>query len=197
MGKLILTSNGFNKSDNTSDKIIEQYATNQNILFVDNATLTGSNIKNIKIIISNFKQIAKSVNQFTITKENYKNIFAYDVLYFTGGDLSPLIEIAKNNAIKEALLLFLKSNKTIIGESAGSIIFGDDLKYYYDIKRGTKPKYDIDLKNYKGFNFVNINIFPHWNKVSEELKNKVFHYEKEKNIEIKKLEDEDFVVVNI
>ena len=109
------------------------------------------------------------VDLIHITEENVDQIKNYDVIYFTGGDVAPLGEIVTER-IKDALINFLSNNGVIIGESAGSIIFGEDFKWYYDVKRGTKPKYDIELPSYKGFGLIDENIYPHYNKANEEHK---------------------------
>ena len=80
----------------------------------------------------------------------------------------------------------------IIGESAGSIIFGEDFKWYYDVKKGTKPKYDIKLASYKGLGLIDEKIYPHYNKANEEQRTKIEDYEKRKNVIISKMNDGDW-----
>ena len=194
MGKLILTSGGYldGQRGDKCDKLIEKYSSGKSILLIDNATITGSNTKGIPILLSNFNKIAKSVSQLTITKDNLNSIKKYDTIYIIGGDLFPFIKLISECNLKNAFLNYLKQGGVIIGESVGSMIFGKDLKWVYDIKKGTKPKYDIILKSYKGLGIVDINFFPHWNKISNSLKEKTLNYEQEFDIKITKVNDGEF-----
>ena len=109
-------------------------------------------------------------------------------MYFTGGDMAPLGELVTEK-VKDCLTHFLSNGGVIVGESAGSIIFGEDFKWYYDVKKGTKPKYDIKLPSYKGFGFIEENIYPHYNKASEQQKTKIEEYEKQTNTSITRMSD--------
>lgn len=75
------------------------------------------------------------------------------------------------------------------------MIFGKDLKWCYDIKRGTKPKYDVVLPTYQGLGLTYVNFFPHWDKASEELKIKTQNYEKEHKMNITKVSDGEFIEI--
>lgn len=199
MGKLILTSGGYldGQRGPECDAIIEKYSRGKKILIADNATLTGSNTKGIPVLVNNFAKIGNDVEVLSLNKDNLHRIFEFDVVYITGGDCTPLIELANNTDAKNVFKTYLQSGKTVIGESAGSIIFGKDLKFYYDIKKGTKPKYDVELPTYKGFGFVDINFYPHWNKASDETKLKVADYEQNNNIKITGVEDNRFIVFDV
>ena len=190
MGKLIITSGGYldGQRGEELDQRIEELSAKKKVLIVTNATSTGSKVKGVPIIKENFEQVADVVDLIHITEENVDQIKNYDVIYFTGGDMAPLGEIVTER-IKDALINFLSNNGVIIGESAGSIIFGEDFKWYYDLKRGTKPKYDIELPSYKGFGLIDENIYPHYNKANEEQKRKIESYEKQKSVDISKMND--------
>ena len=195
VGKLILTSGGYLDGQRSTecDEIIEEHSKSKRVLIVDNATTTGSNVYGLPVLRTNFSKIAKSVTQLTLSNENIKQIFDYDVLYITGGDTTPLIELINEFDLKSALVLFLESGGTIIGESAGSIIFGSDAKWYYDIKKGTKPKYDVLLPTYKCLGLTDKNIFPHWDKAKLEMQEKVMQYEKLTGMTITSLIDGEFI----
>ena len=195
MGKLILTSGGYidGQRGEKCDEIIEKLSKNKDVLIIDNATLTGSNVKGLSILLNNFGKISKRVKQITLNKDNINDIFSFETIYITGGDTTPLIELANTTSLSKLFIKFLKNGGNIIGESAGSMIFGEDLKYVYDIKKGTKPKYDVVLPSYKGLGLVNVNFFPHWNKASENLKEKTLEYEKQSNIKITKVDDGKFL----
>ena len=195
MGKLVLTSGGYldGQRGRECDEIIEELVKGKKVLLVDNATLTGSNVAGLPILIENFKQIANSISQLSLNEHNLDLINEYDVLYITGGDLLPFLQLIQNCNLAKVFVSYFKSGGCIIGESVGSMIFGKDLKWVYDIKRGTKPKYDIELQSYKGLGLVDINFFPHWNKVGNDIKKKVTDYEKQHNIIITRVEDNQFL----
>ncbi len=193
MGKLIITSGGYldGQRGEELDKRIEELSSKKKILIVTNATSTGSNVKGIPIIKKNFEQVADVVDLILIGEDNIDQIKNYDVVYFAGGDMAPLGEIVTER-IKDALINFLSNEGVIIGESAGSIIFGEDFKWYYDVKKGTKPKYDIKLPSYKGLGLIDEKIYPHYNKANEEQRTKIEDYEKRKNVIISKMNDGDW-----
>ena len=195
MGILLLTSGGYldGQRGKDCDYEIENLTKNKDVLLIDNATTTGSNVKGLPILIDNFSKIVKSVTQLTLNENNLNNIFNFQTLYITGGDVAPLIELANNTNLKELFIKFLKGGGNIIGESAGSMIFGKNLKFVYDIKKGTKPKYDVVLSSYSGLCLVDINFYPHWNKADEQTKQKVVNYENVNNILITKVSDGDFI----
>ena len=201
MGKLLITSGGYLDGQRSEDldERIEELSANKKVLIVTNATATGSNIKGVPIIKQNLEQHARQVDCVRITEENIKMVHSYDLLYFTGGDLAPLAKIVTDN-IRTELLNFLSGEGSIIGEGAGSIIFGNNFKWYYDVKKGTKPKYDVELPSYDGFGFINYEIYPHYNKTSNEQKKKLIDYNV-RNLEnvdlIQVMEDGEFYEENV
>lgn len=196
-GLLLLTSGGYvdNQRSKKCDEIIEKLSTNKKVLLVNNATTTGSNLKAIDNLIKNFSNINSKVNNTTLTLENLQTIKDYDVIYFTGGDIAPLINLANNTNIKEIIKEYLNNGGIIIGESAGSIIFSEDCKWCYDVKKGTKPKYNISLPTYEGLGFTNINIYPHFNKVTLEQKEILKEYQLKNNIKITPLKDGEYIEI--
>lgn len=201
MKNIILTSNGFINSSPRSKEIDELFKTIANgkkVMILGNATLGGSNASQREPVKSNFENVgAKKVDIIDINKENLNDILEYEVIYAIGGDPRYLLDLVATTNVKEILKQFLKSGGIYIGESAGSMILGNNLKWVWEVKKGTKPKYDIELPSYKGLGIVNINFFPHWNKASDEMKEKVSNYEKQHNIKITRVQDNEFFVYDI
>jgi dipeptidase E len=165
-GRLLLTSGGYmdGQRGDALDKLIEELAGGKSVLFVDNATTTGSNQKAYANVSFNFNKLGCNVDVITLDASNLEKIFEYDVIYITGGDCAPLIELVNSSDFNEQIFEFLKNGGVVIGESAGSLIFCEDLKYYYDVKKGTKPKYDVVLDSYKGVGVISECLYPHWDK---------------------------------
>ena len=194
---LILTSNGFINTSPRSqeiDTLFKKVAENKKVLLIVNATKTGSNTVSRQDVKVNFENVGASVvDTIEVDSKNLHTIFEYDVIYGMGGNVKPLLEDLQACNFRDNLIKFLKKG-IYIGESAGSIILADDVKWLYDIKKGTKPKYDVVLNSYKGLGLTTKNIFPHFNAISEELKEKTRFYEKQNNIKITPLNDGEFIL---
>ena len=198
---IILTSSGFNDINNyVSDEIKELFtaiATGKKVRSLANAAPEGTgnyiareNVKN------NFLSIgATTADIIDINNSNLKIINNYDIIYGLGGDPQYLIELNQETKFKNALIKFL-NHGIYIGESAGSMILCDNLKWTYTIKKGSKPKYDIELDSYDGLALTDYRILPHANKLSNEIKEKTRKFEKENNIKITKLKDGEYILTN-
>lgn len=196
---MILTSSGYNDVNNyvSEDmiKLFKSISRNKKIMIISNAAPegTGNYIarENVK---SNFLNIgASKVDIVDINEANIHSILDYDIIYCLGGNPTYLIELNDKLPLKKYLIEFLKQG-IYIGESAGSIILCDDLKWVYKIKKGTKPKYDIELDTYEGLNLTNNKVLPHYNKLTEIVKQKLITYENENNIKITRLEDGEYIL---
>lgn len=194
-GKLYLTSGGYidGAFGEKTGKVFEDVCSNRSVLLVDNATVTGSNTRGPGKIIKNFNNIGASVDQITLDSDNLDVLANYDIVYFTGGDCAPLAYLASNSQLKDKIMNYLSKGGVVIGESAGSILFGSSFKWYYDLKRGTKPKYDIELPSYDGLGIVSDYIYPHYNKASDTQIEKIREYCKVNSIKINCMEDDCYL----
>lgn len=197
-GCLYLTSGGYidGQYGEKMGEIFENVCSNKKVLLIDNATITGSNTKGPMNIIKNFNNIGAQVDRITLDSNNFNMIFDYDIVYITGGDCAPLAYLAMYEDIAKAFTKYLTEGGIVFGESAGSIFFGQDFKWYYDVKKGTKPKYDIELPSWSGLGLVDVKLYPHYNKADDNQKNKIDIYCEENNCEILCMKDDDFVVIN-
>lgn len=196
---IILSSSGYNDVNNyVSKEIIELFkgiSKDKKIMIIANAAPEGTgnyvareNVKN------NFLSVgASKVDIVDINESNVHSILDYDIIYGLGGNPTYLIELNNKLPLKKYLIEFLKQG-IYIGESAGSLILCDDLQWIYTVKKGTKPKYDVELDTYKGLNLTNSKVLPHYNKVSEIVKQKTITYENENNTKIVKLRDGEYIL---
>lgn len=193
---ILLTSNGFvngYKRSKEIDEVFRKIAKNKRVLLIVNATKNGDNLKAKKDVKDNFEKVgANVVDILEINKENVKNIFNYDIIYGMGGDPRVLLDDFWECGFKEYLVKFLEKG-IYIGESAGSMVLCDNLKWTWDIKKGYKPKYDVIPKTFEGLNLVKERIFPHYDLINLELREKTDKYEKEYNIKITRLNDGEFI----
>jgi peptidase E len=202
MKNVFVTSGGFNSINNyVSDENVELFkelSTGKKVIIIANAAPeTSGNYIARENVKENFLKVgAAQADIVDIDVNNTGIILDYDIIYVLGGDLRYLIEINTKTDFKEKLMEFLKTG-IYIGESAGSMILADNVKYAYDLKKGTKPKYDIELESYVGFNLIDLYIFPHFQKAKPEMIEKVNNYEKERNIKITRLNDGDIISYQI
>lgn len=201
MGSILVTSGGFNTINNyvkeENIKLFSEISKNKKVLIIGNAAPegTGNYIarENVK---DNFLNVgANQVDIIDLDKDNIKEILNYDIIYVLGGNITNLIELNMNTNFKEILIKFLETG-IYIGESAGSIILSDNLKYIYDIKKGTKPKYDVILDSYNGLGLIDIYIYPHFQKANEVMQEKINNYEINNNIKITRLNDGEIITYN-
>lgn len=196
---IIVTSGGFNTINNfvseENIKLFKELSNNKKVMVLANAAPVGTgNYKARDNVKENFINIgAKQVDIIDLDASNLDLILNYDIIYGLGGNLTPLIELNKNPKLKENILEFLE-NGIYIGESAGSIFLQKDAKYYYDIKKGTKPKYDVELDTYECLGLIDIFIYPHFQKANEFMQNKTNEYEKEHNMKITRLNDGEIIM---
>lgn len=198
MENIIVTSGGFNTINNyVSDENIELFkklAYGKKVLIIANAAPkeSGNYIarENVK---DNFLNVgATKVDIVDLNKDNINMMLDYNIIYGIGGNLTHLIELNKNTPFKELMIKFLEKG-IYIGESAGSMILADDVKYAYDIKRGTKLKYDVELDSYEGLGLIDIYIYPHFQKTNEIMQVKTTNYEINKGINITRLSDGEII----
>jgi len=198
---IILTSGGFNDAhnfvSNESKALFKRITQGKNVMILANAAPEGTgNFDARENVKKNFLQVgATKVDIVDLKEENMHTMLDYDVIYGLGGDPLFLIELSKNPMFRNTLISFLERG-IYIGESAGSTILCADLEWLYLLKKGTKPKYDIQLDTYEGLNLTKYKIFPHWDKVSDDLKKKVQKYEEETGIEITKLNNGEFIITS-
>lgn len=196
---LILTSSGFNDINNYVPEEIKnlykEISKDKKVMILANAAPMGDGNYNARECVkNNFLSIgAKTADIVDIDSSNIESILNYDIIYGLGGNPTHLIELCNNLPFREYMIKFLK-NGIYIGESAGTIILCDDLKWLYVVKKGSKPKYDVELDSYKGLNLSNTKVMPHYNRISESIKTKMDLYEKENDISITKLNDGDYIL---
>lgn len=186
---IIVTSNGI-RGTNFPIDFIEEYIKNKSVIVIDNGTYGTGNYNVRQDNVNKFYEYgAKEVNLITIDNDNTNLILTYDICYVMGGSIANLLTLVQTTNIKRVLEEFLKKG-IYIGESAGSIILDEDTMWYFNLKRGTKPKYDITFNSYKGLGFINKHIYPHYNKESTEGTKKILEY----NEEIDTLDDGEYLL---
>ena len=198
MGKILVTSGGFNIVNNyVSEENIELFkeiSNGKKVLIIANAAPEGTgNYIAREDVKKNFLNVgAVQADVVDLNDDNLDLILSYDIIYGLGGNPTHLIDLVNNTNFKNVFLKFLE-NGTYIGESAGSMILADNVKYAYDIKKGTKPKYDVILDTYKGLGLIDLYIYPHFQKASEDMQLRTSKYESDNNVKITRLNDGEII----
>lgn len=198
MGKILVTSGGFNIVNNyvseENIKLFKEISNGKKVLIIANAAPEGTgNYIAREDVKKNFLNVgAVQADVVDLNDDNLDLMLSYDIIYGLGGNLTHLINLVNNTNFKNVFLKFLE-NGTYIGESAGSMILADNVKYAYDIKKGTKPKYDVILDTYKGLGLIDLYIYPHFQKASEDMQLRTTKYESDNNIKITRLNDGEII----
>lgn len=195
---ILVTSAGFNSINNfVSEENIrkfEEISKGKKVMILANAAPagTGNFIARLNVQENFMKAGAVKCDVIDIDENNMQELLNYDIIYGLGGNTTHLLELSNNIRFVKIMNTFLEHG-LYIGESAGSVFLSLDAKYYYDVKKGTKAKYDVILNSYKGLGCIGINVYPHFNKATDEMKEKIIQYEKNSNIKITRLNDGDIV----
>lgn len=198
MGKIIVTSGGFNIVNNYVSKenieLFKEISNGKKVLIIANAAPEGSgNYIAREDVKKNFLNVgAVQADVVDLNDDNLDLMLDYDIIYGLGGNLTHLIDLVNNTNFKEVFLKFLEKG-TYIGESAGSMILADNVKYAYDIKKGTKPKYDVVLDTYDGLGLIDLYIYPHFQKANEDMQLRTSNYESDNNVKITRLNDGEII----
>ena len=188
MKNIICTSNGI-IGTKFQQEFINKNIKGKKVIIIDNGTYETRNYDEREKNRTKFIEYgAIKADLITINSENLNDILKYDICYMMGGSIANLLKMIQEINIKNVLKEFLNYGM-YIGESCGSIILDENVEWYFDLKRGTKPKYDVFFESYEGLGFIDEHIYPHYDKESEEGIKK-FNLYKEK---IKVLNDTEFL----
>lgn len=163
MKKLFLTSSVHAVAHSIGKKV--NLAKGNKLVFIDTAAEPEEGDK--QWLIDDQQALSDAgfeVTAYTITDKNKNQLkselVAYDYIYMSGGNTFYLLRQAQQSGFTEVIQdLILKSRKTYIGTSAGSIIAGPQLPAY--LIELDDPK-DYGTVDATAFSFVNFIILPHW-----------------------------------
>ena len=119
-------------------------------------------------LIRNFQSHSCHVKMISRDKILALDPVEFEVLYVTGGNPYPLVEIAE---LKSFLACFLNAGKLVIGISGGGMILGDHLS----IVEALTPELSPNHIGHKGFGFVKGGIFPHSNRYETDPRAEAFY----------------------
>lgn len=134
--------------------------------------------------------INNSVRDSAVQNESEK-IINSDALILTGGNTFQFLSHLKRSGLDNTIVEFSKSDKIIVGFSAGAIILSSTIEI------AQLPPCDenlIGLTDLSALNLIEFDIYPHYDEI--EHKNIVDEYEKKTGRSIKRLTNEDLLIIN-
>ncbi len=121
-----------------------------------------------------------------------RELFSANILTITGGNTFTLLRNLRRSGLDKTIIEFSKKPEFVLsGFSAGAVVLTPTIAIANT--EGCDSN-DIDLKNLAGLNILHFEIFPHYSKEWEES---VANYEKTTQNKVKKLTDDDYLVIDL
>jgi peptidase E len=135
----------------------------KNVAIIPNAKLINEDRTNSMVAK---EELAKhNINADIIDIDNNKlDISKYNALYLSGGEPKNLMDSINNANLFDDIKKFIDNGGTIIGQSAGAMIFCKD---YYDTTTG-----NLLIMN-NGYDYSNKMIVPHFDNLPSNIKEKI------------------------
>lgn len=114
-----------------------------------------------------------------------------DAIILTGGNTFKFLHHLKESGLDKVIIEFAKSNKTIVGFSAGAIILSPTIEI------AELPTLDdnlVDITDLTGLGLIDFDVYPHYEE--SEHNSIVDEYEKSTGRQIRRLSDDDLIVFN-
>lgn len=111
----------------------------------------------------NFKKIMSiySIENISLYDSSITDLDNYDCIYIEGGFTFKLLKEIKDSGLNKKLLKYIENGGTLIGNSAGAIIFGFDINLVLFCSQ--KDINFLKLEDTKGFNLLyNYDLQPHF-----------------------------------
>jgi dipeptidase E len=119
---------------------------------------------------------------------NLKNV---DAVILTGGNTFAFLNHLKESGLDKALVDFARSNKIIVGFSAGAIILSQSIQI---VELPDLDENVVGIQDLSGLGLIDFDIFPHY--VESKHKSIVDEYEKQADKTVKRLKDNDIIILN-
>lgn len=182
-GIIFLTSTGLS-SKNVYDKFKEIVDSKgfKKAVIITTASSDKENNQYSQLALSQLKSIGFNVVDFyDFENDGLKALSEYDVIYVCGGNTFKLMKFAKDMNFDKEIELLLKRGGAYIGVSAGSLIVGPSIQIANEIHPDVN---EIGLTDFKGFNIIDLIIFPHY---SSEFEEEIRLFEIKNDIKVERL----------
>jgi len=131
----------------------------------------------------------KKVDFLDVEFDNPEKLKDYDIIYINGGNPFYLLYHLKKNGADIIIKELSKKGAVIIGVSGGGVVLGSDINIvnYFDKKSNI-----IGLEDLSALGLTDIIIYPHY---TQEIEGEVKKFESEFNCKVKRLTDEQSIIV--
>ena len=183
LGIIFLTSTGLS-SKNIYDKFKEIADSKgfKKAVIITTASSDKENNQYSQLALSQLKSVGFTrVDFYDFENDGLKDLSIFDVIYVCGGNTFKLMKFAKDMNFDKEIELLLKRGGAYIGVSAGSLIVGPSIKIAGEIHPDVN---EVGLTDFKGFNIINLIIFPHY---SSEFEEEIKSFETKNNIKVERL----------
>lgn len=178
---------------------------------IHNAKVALVAITSYKKSKNNFDKIYNDFESIGISKEQIefinlnayaaKNLVNFDILFLDGGNPYQITSIYKNKGLDKIITKMHKENKIIIGVSGSAIALTPNLELMEDFIPQFNKNYLSD--NLSALNIIENHVFPHYGRSDElfgdstTIENKIKNFEKENNVKVLRLKDEDCKIIEV
>jgi len=190
-GIIFLTSTGLS-SKNVYDKFkeIADSKSLKKVVIITTASSDKENNQYSQLALSQLKSIGFDVLDFyDFENEGLKDLSQYDVIYVCGGNTFKLMKFAREMNFDKEVESLLKRGGAYIGVSAGSLVVGPSIKIAGEIHPDVN---EVNLTDFKGFNIIDLIIFPHY---SSEFEEEIKSFETKNNVKIERLTNSQAILV--
>ena len=134
-----------------------------------------------------FKRIQVLNMHNTVDIESLKK---FDIVYVCGGNTFAILNKLRETKLDQFIIDTVNTGTIYVGVSAGSIIAGPDIEIAGWGSEGDKN--EINLTDLRGFNLVNVAIFPHFH---DDLRSEVEEFKKKVSYEVIELTNDEAVLI--
>ena len=192
IGSILLTSTGLSNSNikNEFIKLVKDY--NKSVAIITTANTEKENGKYIQLAYDDFLNIGfNKIDFIDFERQEDINLSSYDIFYVAGGNTFKLLKYSRLANFNNDIANLLQRGGIYIGVSAGSIILGPSIAiagcgYDPDVN-------DVYLKDLRGFNFVDYQIYPHYNDKSE---SSIKEFENKYNTSVVRLSNDQAILIS-
>lgn len=199
---IFLTSDGFyNNEIKTAFKNLISDKNNIKVALV--AITSYKKFKNsFDKIYADFEEIGITKEQIEFINLNTyaaKNLVNFDILFLDGGNPYQITSIYKSKGLDKIITKMHEQNKIIIGVSGSAIALTPSL----ELMEKFVPQFNKNYldNNLSALNIINYDVFPHYGRSDElfgsstDIEERISKFEKDNNIEVLRLKDEDYKVI--
>lgn len=187
---MFLTASGFSNPQ-ILNRLISEAGNIQNnkVAIITTAAEDKENDKFSVLAKNQFLDAGFKIVDFIDLESEKNNFDEYTIIYVTGGNTFKLLKFAKDRDFGKTIKKLLSRGGIYVGVSAGSIIMCPTI----DLANEVEPDpNNIGLLDLSALNFVDYDIFPHY---EDNMEDEIVKYEQKHKIEVKRFRNGEAIVI--